>query len=398
MLKRIESRFKIFFTALLRFLLRSNPAALPSPESIKNILLIRQHNQLGDMLCVVPLLRALRAKYPSAILTLMASPLNYDLMLHNRYIDRVIKYDKKEFLGRFWIRPGPLLRFIRELRAERFDLVLVPSTVSISFTSNLLAYLSGASVRIGPGSIDGAKNGSRFLFNLPVELDWRNDPHRHQTLRNLDIATPLRLDLGDVTCEVTLLGEELERGRACVNQAESIERRDEGVVVAFHPGAGKVPNQWPASRFAEVANSLAKEFGAHLLITSGPMDRQPVSEMTTALNVPYSVIDRRPIREIAAILAHVDLVISNDTGIMHVGAAVGTPVLSLFGPTDSRQWSPVGNKHRSVQAKDGLITSITVDEVLSVARDMLGELTKLIPPTPFSLRERRGSKGDEFST
>jgi ADP-heptose:LPS heptosyltransferase len=101
------------------------------------------------------------------------------------------------------------------------------------------------------------------------------------------------------------------------------------------------------------------------------MDDKPVREMARGLSVPCSIIDRRPIRTVAAIIAHADLVITNDTGIMHVAAAVGTPVLSLFGPTDPHQWAPVGERHRFLQGSDGRISSIEVKEVMTNAREML---------------------------
>jgi ADP-heptose:LPS heptosyltransferase len=85
-------------------------------------------------------------------------------------------------------------------------------------------------------------------------------------------------------------------------------------------------------------------------------------------------VANKSIREVAAILSLARLVISNDTGIMHVAAAVGTPVLSLFGPTDPEQWAPIGTKHRYIVGKGGDIETIPVEEVLTVAREMLGKI------------------------
>ena len=419
MLKLLERTLKSFVAPLLRALTGSAPVSIPQDDRIKKILVVRQHNQLGDMLCVVPLLRSLRSRYPNAFIALLASPVNGSVMLHNRYIDRVILYDKNEFLEKWRIKPVALVRFLRELRKEKFDIVLVPSTVSLSFTSDLLGFFSGASIHIGAGKIDGRENRGAFLFHFPVDLDWSMDPHRHQTLRNWDISAPLKLTCSDLTSEITLLPAEVECGRGLASvggrvgklggggkpraerneesklggegkqRAESVpdvkqraksgESRAEGgeLRVAFHPGAGKIPNQWPAERFAAVANQLVDEFGADVFITKGPMDQQPVEEMMRNLKVQHTLVDCRPVREVAAILSQMQLVISNDTGIMHVAAAVGVPVLSLFGPTDPHQWAPVGGRHRFLQASDGVITTIVADEVLKVAREMLRADSKL---------------------
>ena len=368
-LRSFERTLKLFLSSFLRLLLGSNTLSVPLPRDYKSILVIRQHNQLGDMLCVVPLLRALRKAFPSTHIALIASPVNAEIMLHNRYIDELIVYDKRAYLERHRIRVSRLLEFIRSLRQRRFELAVVPSTVSTSFTSDLLAYISGAPTRIGAGSINGVQNHSSFFFNVPVDLDWRDTPHRHQTLRNFDVAHPLGIYPDDCTIEMTLIRDELDGGKSFI-----MKTQDRGpLVVALHPGAGKPPNRWPAPSFTEVANRLAEGFGAHLLVTSGPMDDDPVGVMVKGLRPPFQLIKNQPIRKVASILSHVDLLISNDTGIMHVGAAVGIPVLSIFGPTDAQQWAPLGKRDRCLIAEDGNIATVTVEDVLRNAQEMLLE-------------------------
>jgi heptosyltransferase-2 len=141
--------------------------------------------------------------------------------------------------------------------------------------------------------------------------------------------------------------------------------------VALHPGAGKVPNRWPAARFAEVASALAGERKVRFIVTVGPMDEEPWKELESRLSIPAYLVKNESIRRVASILSAVRLVISNDTGVMHVAAAVGAPVLSLFGPTDPRQWAPQGEKNRYIQGEGGDITRISTAGVLSAARRML---------------------------
>jgi ADP-heptose:LPS heptosyltransferase len=240
-------------------------------------------------------------------------------------------------------------------------------TVSISFTSCLLAFLSRGRVRIGAGKIDGRENNSAVFFSKPVDLDWREVPHRHQTLRNLDTARELNLAEVELTSEITLSSEEALLGKTFVEK----ETGGKDYAIGFHPGAGKPPNRWPADRFASVANELSSIFRARIFVTSGPMDSEPVQEMLNGLDEPPVVIDNRPAREVAAALSCMRLVISNDTGIMHVAAAVGTPVLSLFGPTDPHQWAPVGKQHRYL-FRNSDIRAISTEDVLKNAMEMLG--------------------------
>jgi ADP-heptose:LPS heptosyltransferase len=101
------------------------------------------------------------------------------------------------------------------------------------------------------------------------------------------------------------------------------------------------------------------------------MDEGPVNAMRGALKSHCEVIENQPIRRVAALLQHVDLVVSNDTGIMHVAAAVGTPVLSLFGPTDPAQWAPVGPPHRYIRGVNNDIETISCEQVVTAAQDIL---------------------------
>ena len=320
------------------------------------------------MLCVVPLLRALRQRYPDAYLALMASPVNVDVMRGNRYLDEVILYDKREFLEHGRLHLISFFKFVRSLRARKFTVALVPSTVSTSFTSDLLAYLSGAPCRIGAGVLNGHSNKSAFLFTVPLALDWESTPDRHQTVRNIDSAADL--DLGhpsNLSLEITLLAEEEKAGHALVEQV----KRGKRYVVGYHPGAGKPPNRWPSDRFASVISQLSKELDAAAIVTCGPMDLDVVKELEKGLDGSFYLLTGQPIRRVAAILKSVDLVITNDTGIMHVAAAVGVPVLSLFGPTSPEQWAPQGERHRYIAGENGDIRTIALEKVVENARSMI---------------------------
>jgi ADP-heptose:LPS heptosyltransferase len=367
LLRSLERTFKRFLIFFLRAIIGSKTVSPRCIGAVHRILVIRQHNELGDMLCAVPLLRAMRECYPSARIALMTSPVSHEIMLHNRHVDDVILFDRRQFLGRSTIRVRRSLDFLRSLRAMAFDLAIVPSTVSVSFTSGFLAYASGARWRIGPGSIDGKKNASAFFFNVPVDLDWRKSPHRHQTLRNLDIASALLPGRPSLVHEITLTEDEVKRGTEFLRETKGTRI----MVIGFHPGAGKAPNRWAPERFAEVANKLAGEFDAQVVVTLGPKDREAVQHMISGLSVGYEVLDNKYVRDVASILAGLDLFVTNDTGVMHIAAGSGTAVLSLFGPTDPEEWAPIGPKNRYIIGRNGDINSITTREVIEVAREML---------------------------
>jgi ADP-heptose:LPS heptosyltransferase len=205
-----------------------------------------------------------------------------------------------------------------------------------------------------------------------VDLDWRKDPTRPQTRRNLDIASILVLNPVSQELEIGLTPEELRQGE------EMIARKSGGreIVVGFHPGAAKIPNRWDALCFAEIANRCAEIYGAFIVITAGPDDDEPLREMT--LNMPNAclVMHNEAIRDVAAVIANCDLYLTNDTGMMHVSAGVGTPTLSLFGPTDPLQWAPHGLQHRFILGRENSVENIPVDKVWLVLTKMLQHIRK----------------------
>ena len=148
---KIEERFSNLIYWLFGKLLGVKENSNTDIGPLTRIIIVRQHNQLGDLLAGVSLFRALKEKYPASHITLIVSPFNYPGMVKNKFIDRIFIFNKKRLLNPFYV-----YGFYKLLR-ENYDMGIVPVVVSISFTSNLIARLSKAKVRIGAKSLDGKK-------------------------------------------------------------------------------------------------------------------------------------------------------------------------------------------------------------------------------------------------
>ncbi len=370
-MKSMGKKIKLHLINLLKNFIKNENALIIDKSTrtdidfgeVKKILIVRQHNQLGDMLCAVPLFRAIRQRFPNAKITLIASPINYEVVKNNPFVDEVLNFNKAEFFK----APTKFLKFINKIKSG-FDLAIVPATVSISITSNLLAYISKARIRIGPKSLNGIENPSAFLFNYQVILDWRNEPKKHQTERNLDIIRPFGIETEDLTYVIPTSEEDKNFAKNFLHERENFK-----CVIGYHPGAGKIKNRWDTKKFAELAIKLAEEFNALTLITAGPMDDKPLEEMITHLNgkLKYLILKNEKISRVVSVIESIDLFITNDTGIMHVAGATKTPVISLFGPTDPYQWSPLNENKFFLFSKTGEINDITVEQVYKLARDIL---------------------------
>ena len=306
---------------------RLTPAELTALRPAR-ILVVRQHNQMGDMVCATPALRAIAETWPGARVALVTSPVNAGVVRHNPHLARVLVFER------------PLRRlpaFVRELRRWDADLAIVLSSVSFSLTSALIGLASGARHVVGAASRPFGWEFSEHCFSLQLPASPTVDTHAIEhglaPLRAVGITT------GDLSTVV--VPSPAERA-----QAESIARGLElrpGCWV-LHPGAGKRQNAWPAPRFAALARRAAAD-GHQVLVLHGPADQEALVafDSATERSSASGAIMIAPACEVgvaAALLEDADRFLCNDTGIMHVAGAVRVPTLALFGPTDPGLWKP----------------------------------------------------------
>ena len=297
----------------------------------RRILIVRQHNQMGDMVCATPALRAIKESFPGAQLVLVTAPVNEEVVRHNPHLDHVVTFDRK-----MWRRPAVFFRFLGRLRNFRADVAFVLNSVSFSVTSAAIALCSGARYVVGGDSGPFGWDISRHAFSLempsePVQITHAVE-HSLAPLRAIGISTD------DLSTVVEPAPEETAHARRILT--------DLGMNPGFwaiHPGAGKKQNVWPAERFAEVA-ARAISAGEKILILHGPADAGPLAELTELLAVEIGagvkVAPVCPVGVGSALLRLGDRFLCNDTGVMHMAGALRVPTVALFGPTDPALWKP----------------------------------------------------------
>lgn len=355
-----------FFSSILIFFLRiicppRNNVSIPSNP--KSILIIRQHNQFGDMLATIPLFRAVKEKYPDCDITLMASPENYFAVKKNKYIDYVFNFDKKQLLDTDYIKD-----FFYVLR-KGYDLVIVPVTVSVSSTSSIIARLAKAAYRIGPKSLEGKENKLSFLFDEQVDLDWGKDPNLNVSQFIFDIVKPVGITTNDYSSHVTFDTADSEKADEFIYEAGFASGFP---LVGFHIGAGKPPNRWPVEKFIELITRLESDFHIEYFFTGSSSDKSEIDIMKKHFGNTAGYFLNKTIPELAAVISRCALFISNDTGVMHVAGAVNVPQISIFGPTDPVNWAPIG-KDKLYIRKGIDINSVSVDDVYIIAEKFLNK-------------------------
>jgi len=356
----VRTLFSSIFVYILRILCRPRKSRT-LPSNPEKFLIIRQHNQFGDMLATIPLFKAIKRQYPDSEITLFASPENHFAVRKNKYIDRVFNFDKKQILDSDYLK-----EFISVIR-HGYDVVLVPVTVSISSTSCILARMAKSHYTIGPGSLDGKANKLAFLFDESVELDWRKEPELNVSQFVFEILKPLGIISTDFTSHITFDDSDLKKASEFLFESGFDSNSP---IVGLHVGAGKPPNRWDLKSFIEVIERLEKEFHIEFFFTGSSSDKNEIDFMKKHFGTTAGYFINRTIPELAAVISKCTLFITNDTGVMHVAGAVDVEQISLFGPTDPKNWAPEGiGKHYLRNSPD--INSITVNDVYSLAREIM---------------------------
>ena len=327
----------------------------------KNILIIRQHNQLGDMLAGVSLFRAVKEKYPDSHLTLLSGRDNYYGVIKNKLLDDLIIYDKTELYN-----PYKLISFVKKLRKE-FDLTIVPVTVSISFTSNLIARISKSKIRIGPASLDGKPNPSSYFFDRRVDIDWRRHPDSNVSEHILEIVRPFGIDTKNLTSEISFDETDNNSAKKFISE---VKKDSKSILIGLHVGAGKPQNRWSLTNYVQLIENLNSNYNCAFYLTGSDSDKQEIDFVIANTGVKLNKYLNQQIPQLAAVISNSDLFITNDTGIMHVAGTTATPQISLFGPTNPFNWAPCG-KNKMFLRKSDLIDDIGVDDVFSICKNLL---------------------------
>ena len=299
-------------------------------------MLVRATNWLGDAVMTTPALAAVREGFPDARIVLLARPLVAELFRHHPDVDEVMVY---ELPGR---HEGALgrLRLGGELRRRRFDGALL---LQNAFDAALIAFLGRIPERAGYPT-----DGRRILLTLPVPLT-PGILERHEVEYYLCLLDGLGIPR-PVPAVLKLAVTEKER-EAMAERLASLGIDRGAPIVAINPGAtfGSA-KRWFPERFAAVADSLAEEWGARVVVVGSAAEAPLAGEIEAAARRGVAnMAGKTTVREMMAFLSLSSFIVANDSGPMHIGAALGVPLVAIFGPTDWRRTSPWTDRARVVR-------------------------------------------------
>jgi predicted lipopolysaccharide heptosyltransferase III len=299
---------------------------MADPPPPRRILVIKLR-YIGDVVLSTPLVEALKRSIPDATIDILVNEGTEGVLQNNPYLDRI------------WFVPRNggwrHLLLVRALRERRYDLIL---DLSDGDRSAILGFLSGGRRRVG------FNHEGRWRGKLYHQIASADRQKLHTVEYHRQVLGAIGCNAGRITPR--LYPSERDRARA----SELLRKAGLGAAEPFFLlclGARWPFKRWPVERFAELAKEIHRSFGYSLILVGGGKDKKGSDEIVLSCG-PWakSLAGETTMLETAAVAERAKFFIGNDAGPMHVAAAMETPVVALFGPTDPRVWGPVGERHR----------------------------------------------------
>ncbi|MFY9609543.1 MAG: lipopolysaccharide heptosyltransferase II [Blastocatellia bacterium] len=344
-IQMLKRAIRVPAESLLKVCLATQPRVDLVPEQVSRILVFAYHG-LGNFIMYTPALRLLRERYPGARIDLQVGNKTgcEEVIAGSGLFDNV--YNLPYSAG-----PRSWMARIRELRETAYDLT-INEFHSHSWQLALLVAASGARHRAGHVTSPGwPAEFSRYGFVFNIGVVMREDEHEIERYLDLVAAVGARpTALGEVPTFIHLDDEDREFARRFLDDQENDSN---GKIIGFQPGSSPTMawKQWPIERYRKVIGRLMTDApGSRIVLFGSASEEEMVRGMAEGLGPRVTIAaGKTSVKQVAALIERCDLLVCNDSGLMHAAVAVGTPVVAIYGPTDYRRTAPLGHSHRMIR-------------------------------------------------
>ena len=304
-------------------------------------ILIRATNWVGDAIMALPALRAVRARFPEANIAIVARPYVADIYRGQKICDELIPYD----LSATHKGLPERARLAQQLRAQKFDVALL---LQNAFDAAWLAWRAGIPERIGY-----ARDGRSLLLTRKIAVPKPGEIPPHEQFYYLELLRRAGwIDSLPGESFITLdVAQEHRRQAEETLSSAGARRKVPHIAIGAGASYGSA-KCWPPDRFAGFVNLFRHHTDADVILFGTAAEQKVADAIAAGIEGPsISLVGKTAIADLPALLSHCQLFVGNDSGAMHVAAAVGLPVVAIFGPTDPHGTAPLTPRCTVVQQK-----------------------------------------------
>ncbi len=284
------------------------------PELPRKVVLLRA-SRIGDFICATPAFRALRRFLPDAEITIITLPMLHDIAMRLPYFDHFAPFPGYPGIAEQLFDARQTVQFLQTMQAERFDLAIQMQGTGVN--SNPFCLLLGARTTAGflrPGDSPGL---------LDAALPYPQSLHEVHTV--LSLPTFLGIPAQGDEIEFPLLPEDHQNAASLLQGIPS-------PLIGLHPAARDITRRWMLDRFAATGTELQRRFGGTILILGEAEEQSTGEQLAQQIDAPcLNLVGKTSLVTLGAIIAHLSLLITNDTGPAHIAYALGTPTVTIFG-------------------------------------------------------------------
>jgi lipopolysaccharide heptosyltransferase I len=332
-------------------------------------ILILKPSAIGDVVHALPVLNLLRKTYPQSHIAWLVTPACAGLLEGHPQLNEIIRFDRKGYAKGYKSLAAlkGLISFVRSLREQRFDLVL---DLQGLFRSGWLAWQTRAAYRVG---FKNAREGAPLFYTHRIDV---GTAEQHAIERYLTLAQAVGCPREPVEYVFAVDDEDRRHVASLVPDRYAV----------LMPGANWHTKRWPAERFAAVVGPLKQRFGLESVIAGGA-DAEPLAALAPSA---VNLAGKTNLRQVVALLERAALVIANDTGPMHIAAALNRPLVTPYGPTNPVRTGPHRRDDSVIRldiacspcysrkcSHTSCLYWLEIEPVLELAREQLGHTCHL---------------------
>lgn len=338
-MKAVDRQVGRALCAVLGQLFPARPQAMPEPSSVREIALVKFWG-MGSIVLMTPAVELLRERYPDARLTFVTQAANRELLAMVKGVDEVMTLELGKGPAAFL---GSLLKLVTGARGRRFDLWI--DAEFLTRFSAILTGVSGARVRAG-FHVPEVSRGNLHDVRVPFNVHWH-------MIDNFCLVASNELSPPGEERPLQAFKPTAQAALSLGNQLAAAGLAPGEPYLVLNPNAGELAleRRWSVERFAQLADALAPHFPGKLVLVGAPAERDYVARVIERVKAQDRLIDlsgRTTLPELVALFAEAKLLVSNDTGPLHLACAVGTPTVAIFGPESPTLFGPRGPQHRVV--------------------------------------------------